>query len=89
VVQGEGRFLALGVSGCFGGNESCIIKYKVEWRTKASPEGLLYTREAGESESIGVCQKGKARAWGSGKWVYMVKLLGQTVQTGCQNAYIS
>jgi hypothetical protein len=44
VVQGEEGFLALGVSGCFWGNEACIVKYKVKWRTKASPEGLLYTR---------------------------------------------
>jgi hypothetical protein len=43
VVQGEGRFLALGVSGCFWGNKSCIIKYKVKWRTKVFPQSLLYT----------------------------------------------
>jgi hypothetical protein len=43
-VQGEGRFLALGVLGCFWGNETCIVYVQGRMEKIQDSAGLLYTR---------------------------------------------
>jgi hypothetical protein len=87
-VQGEGRFLALGVSGCFRGNKSCIMKYKVEWRTKCLQRASYIQGRQVSHESIGAHYKKGSARFESKKLVYMDKIPGQTVLTGYQDTYI-